>query len=96
MMALNTSARAAECLVAPGEPAPAGQHWFFRTDRATNQKCWYLRDRAAETTGSIAGQHNAQSGASDQPAASPPLGKSEQAALFQEFLRWRKQHGGTQ
>jgi hypothetical protein len=32
----------AECLAAPNAPPPAGQHWWYRTDRATKRKCWYL------------------------------------------------------
>lgn len=98
MFALNTTASAAECLVAPREAAPAGQHWFFRTDKATQQKCWYLRERDVETTGSPQAQQSARSDAAaqDQPAASQPRNKSEQEALFQDFLRWRKQHGGAQ
>ena len=73
MFALNTTASAAECLVAPREAAPAGQHWFFRTDKATQQKCWYLRERDVETTGSPQAQQSARSDAAaqDQPAASP-------------------------
>lgn len=100
MCVLNTSARAADCLVAPREAAPEGQHWFYRTDQATKQKCWYLRERDVETTGSPQVQQSARSdaasNAADQPAASPPLGKSEQEALFKDFLRWQKQRGGTQ
>jgi hypothetical protein len=98
VIALNTVAYAADCLAAPREPASAGQHWFFRTDQATKQKCWYLRD--VETTGSTQSQQSARSDAAtaDLPAASSPtpLSKSEQDALFQDFLRWRKQHGGAQ
>lgn len=31
-----------ECLSAPNAAPPAGQHWWYRTDRAANRKCWYL------------------------------------------------------
>jgi len=40
--ATNT-ARADDCLTAPNSPAPEGRRWFYRTDRATGRKCWYLR-----------------------------------------------------
>ena len=97
-LTLNTPARAGECLVAPRTPTPEGQHWFFRTDQTTKQKCWYLREHDVETTGATQAQRSARSdaAAADQPAAAPPLSKSEQEALFQDFLRWRKQHGGAQ
>lgn len=45
------SARAqnAACLAAPNGAAPAGTHWFYKTDLTTHQKCWYTRsqDQAA-------------------------------------------------
>jgi hypothetical protein len=37
----------ANCLAAPGAPAPAGHHWFYRLDRPKQRKCWYLRAQAA-------------------------------------------------
>jgi hypothetical protein len=40
--ATNT-AGADDCLTAPDSPASEGRRWFYRTDRATQRKCWYLR-----------------------------------------------------
>src|SRR5215813_10487844 len=37
------SASAAECLAEPSHDPPQGSHWFYRVDRATERKCWYLR-----------------------------------------------------
>jgi hypothetical protein len=31
------------CLAAPNSPAPQGSHWYYRLDRATQRKCWYVR-----------------------------------------------------
>ncbi len=31
------------CLVAPNTLAPRGSHWYYRTDRVNQRKCWYLR-----------------------------------------------------
>ena len=31
------------CLAAPNARLPPGGHWFYRTDRSTQHKCWYLR-----------------------------------------------------
>ena len=35
-------ARADACLAAPKGTAPAGQHWYYRLNRAKGRKCWYL------------------------------------------------------
>ncbi len=31
------------CLPVPNAPAPPGSHWYYRTDRVKQIKCWYLR-----------------------------------------------------
>jgi hypothetical protein len=36
-------ARAEDCRSAPNAPAPAGTHWYYRLDWATQRKCWYVR-----------------------------------------------------
>lgn len=36
-------ARADDCLAAPNSPTPPGSHWYYRLDRATQRKCWYVR-----------------------------------------------------
>lgn len=41
--AAATSA-AEECITKPKGVAPAGQHWYFNTNRALHRKCWYLAD----------------------------------------------------
>ena len=38
-----------ECHAAPKGVAPEGAHWYYKTDRATNKKCWYLADKVAKT-----------------------------------------------
>jgi hypothetical protein len=51
------TARADDCLAEPNSPAPAGSHWYYHLDRATQRKCWYIRatdqpapDAAAQAT----------------------------------------------
>ena len=39
----TNTARADNCLAAPNSPAPQGSHWYYRLDRATQRKCWYVR-----------------------------------------------------
>src|SRR5262245_38564892 len=31
-----------QCLAAPNATAPEGRHWYYRLDRATGRRCWYL------------------------------------------------------
>jgi len=45
-----TAAAGDDCLARPSGPSPQGQHWYYRIDRASNnRKCWYLRDIDAKT-----------------------------------------------
>ncbi len=36
-------AYANDCVGAPKTASPHGQHWYYRIDRSTRRKCWYLR-----------------------------------------------------
>lgn len=98
------AAPAAECLAAPNRKADEGQHWYFRTDRETNQKCWYLREHDSGTTGSVEGSApSAEQRAAQQPSApldrsadAMPMNEQSQKALFRDFLRWYRERGGTQ
>src|SRR6187200_1500138 len=31
-----------DCLSKPNAPPPQGSHWYYRSDRASNRRCWYL------------------------------------------------------
>jgi len=45
-VASTGAVRASEkCLTAPNAPASSDEHWYYRTDRATNRQCWYLAAR---------------------------------------------------
>jgi hypothetical protein len=40
---LPTTARATgDCLASPAGVASSGKHWYYRLNRVTQQKCWYL------------------------------------------------------
>jgi hypothetical protein len=41
------------CLPAPTEQAPAGSHWYYRTDRANQRECWYIREAPAGLAQSV-------------------------------------------
>lgn len=38
------NAAADECLSAPKPSTPAGAHWYYRIEKGTKRKCWYLSD----------------------------------------------------
>ena len=52
---MPTDARADDCLIAPKTSAPEGGHWYYRTDRPTQRKCWYLRaDQSSQPSARLA------------------------------------------
>ena len=52
-----------ECIENPGPQTPKNGHWYFRSDRATGRKCWYLADSTTNARDPAApqGQTNAVS-----------------------------------
>ena len=44
----QAAAAGSECHAAPKGVAPQGAHWYYRTNRATGKKCWYLADEVAK------------------------------------------------
>jgi hypothetical protein len=36
-------ALADDCLTAPNSPVPPNGHWYYRTDRTQDRKCWHLQ-----------------------------------------------------
>lgn len=66
----GTTAEARECLASPKGPAPAGSHWFYRTDHATKRNCWYVRAKSDASAPATA----ASNPASDETdaASAPP------------------------
>src|SRR5690349_12714484 len=58
------SARAEDCLAGPNAHAPQGSHWYYRLDRATHRKCWYVGTQRART-------HRAAATAEERRPAAP-------------------------
>jgi hypothetical protein len=50
---------AVECLATPNANTPDGKHWYYRIDRTTQRKCWYLG----------AAGHKVRAAASPEPEA---------------------------
>ena len=63
--ASTITARADDCLAEPNSPAPAGSHWYYRLDKATQRKCWYIhaKDQSVQP---------AAAQATSDPASLPP------------------------
>ncbi|HEX3939489.1 MAG TPA: hypothetical protein VHX43_18460 [Xanthobacteraceae bacterium] len=43
VIAVPKTVFAADCLPAPNPSTPPNSHWYYRTDRAQQRKCWSLR-----------------------------------------------------
>ncbi len=81
--ALPDTAFAADCLTAPNSSTPPNGHWYYRTDRTQQRKCWYLgadnqnsKHRSLPTTGEAALTHPSQ------PAPASPYSRES----FKEFI----------
>ena len=79
-----TPAQAAdECLASPKATTPAGGHWYYRIEKGTKRKCWYLGDAGARVNKTVAAkpvadEQDASETAADTAAPAPqkPLRKS--------------------
>jgi hypothetical protein len=94
------TARAADCLNAPNSSAPENSHWFYRTDRAQQRKCWYLRaanqppqQGAVPTANEAALAKPSQSVPAPSPYSqqqSTKLSDRDVEKLYAEFLEWSR------
>jgi hypothetical protein len=44
----NAAPAADECIAAPKTETPKGSHWYYRLEKGTKRKCWYLADQVAK------------------------------------------------
>jgi hypothetical protein len=65
-------AKADNCLGRPGSVTPRGRHWFYRVDRQTRRKCWYLGAASAKVRRAPVGRTEEEDEASAPTPASPP------------------------
>jgi hypothetical protein len=75
---LTNTASADDCLAEPNSPAPAGSHWYYHLDRATQRKCWYIH--AKDQPVQPAAAQATSDPASLPPAAPIPLEKPAPAS----------------
>jgi hypothetical protein len=83
VLVLDTSARADNCLLEPGRVARPGVHWVYKTDPATNRRCWYPIETVA----------GAQAGEAYDPDHPPAFGSPSpyhppQPSPFDTFFSW--------
>jgi hypothetical protein len=70
----NPVQAADECLAAPNAAAPAGSHWYYRLERPTQRKCWYIGE---------AGRAVHSASPNLRATAKPPAPASAQVAVDQ-------------
>lgn len=105
-LAIGEEPASDDCLAGPTGDPPLGSHWYYRTDRQRQQKCWYLgkavrngatsdgggRNAAAETVGH--GHPAAQPAAAAAPAPAPIPGgetvSNRECDIEQSVLNYRK------
>ena len=63
-------AKANECLSGPKGLAPAGKHWFYRLERPSGRKCWYLG--LASNRKQVEATTERRNAGAAKPAAPPP------------------------
>jgi hypothetical protein len=74
LAAAPSGAQAAdECLTAPKATTPAGAHWYYRLEKGTKRKCWYLADEVSKATRPTAAAAAPTEASADEPA--PPAAK---------------------
>jgi hypothetical protein len=64
-----------DCLSAPNRVPSQGSRWYYRTDRSTSRRCWYLgpqREKATEMREVAPAKPRPTSRAISEPKAEPP------------------------
>lgn len=80
---LPDTAFAADCLTAPNSSTPPNGHWYYRTDRTQQRKCWYLGvDNSNSAHRSLPATGEAPSAHQSQPASVPTYSRES----FKEFI----------
>jgi hypothetical protein len=94
------AASAADCLTAPGSSAPPNSHWYYRTDRTTQRKCWFLRALdGSSSQGAVTTTQSAAAAVTYSLAdfkdfmaqrGNADLSDKDVEQLYAQFLEWRR------
>jgi hypothetical protein len=79
-----------DCIEAPSSPPPQGSHWYYRTDRVKQRKCWYLGPEGKRIQN--AAPHVQQTASSRAPVEAETAGDRLEPALqpeTQTTATWR-------
>jgi len=69
----SDAAPAENCLKAPHGVAPQGSHWYYRLERPSQRRCWYLAEKGRKAAHRVATRSAPQAEPEDEPAtASAP------------------------
>lgn len=80
---------AVDCLTAPNSPAPPNGHWYYRTDRTQERKCWHLQtDNGQSEQGVVQTAREAPA----KPSQSVATGGPYAGPGFKDFAA---RHGGA-
>jgi hypothetical protein len=87
--AQTTKAKADECQSRPGTSTPSGSHWYYRIERGSGRRCWYLgaknKSTAAAATERAAPAERAERAAPERrTAAAPPPPRSARVRADEE------------
>jgi hypothetical protein len=100
-----TQPPADNCLAAPGSKTPPGGHWYYRIDRATKAKCWYLREKNDQASDKSSSDKPARAAPQDTPAATsaaaaepapPPPTTITRKAVADARAEWISQQARTE
>jgi hypothetical protein len=61
-----------DCLSKPNAPPPQGGHWYYRLERATNRRCWYLGPQGEKVSQAASPKQRPSARPTPQPTAEPP------------------------
>ncbi len=71
------TAFAVDCLTAPNSPAPPNGHWYYRTDRTQDRKCWHIQtSNGSSEQGAVQTAREAPAKPSQSVAAGGPYAGS--------------------
>ena len=84
------TAVAADCLTAPDPSTPSNGHWYYRTDRAQQRKCWFLR-----TDNELSAQGAMRVARETPPARPLQSGSTADPYSLASFKDFMAQHGGA-
>ena len=62
-----------DCLSKPNAPPPQGSHWYYRSDRASNRRCWYLGPQGEKVSQAASPRQRPAAKPAPQPTAEPPV-----------------------